>query len=450
MTANTAEPATQLLLKAGLDRALAWREGGSVRYLVAELSAQGLDAQRKQPPALNLALAIDVSGSMAGEKIEAARRASQAVVEALTPRDHLSIVAFDNTADLLLDATAMDAAGKKAARAAIGGLTDRGQTNLFDGWLLAAERVATAMTEATQSSHRVLLLSDGQANLGITDRREIARHAGALLERGVVTSALGIGDGYDEELLGSLAEAGGGNLHDAGKAAEISEVVLGELLEGRTALMERVSLSVTVPANVRAELVGSWAHSAASGILEVLVGSLLPDQVKRVVFRLHCPSGDPGAPILFGVSASGAVPESDMTTQAPAVEVEMRLARGADNNAQPRDLERSLAVVRAWQSEALRRAVGMNRDGDRRAAKHFLNRELRYMEPYARGVPGAETLVAELILVQRRVSEEWDERTRKEVFAASYKSNRSESDLRAARQISLSERFGRPSDQPRS
>ena len=442
MTNNT------LSLTAGLDRSRAWEEGGSVRYLVAELAAEGATTPRTEAPAMNLALAIDVSGSMAGDKIDAARRAARAVAEALTERDRLSIIAFDSTAELLLDARPMDRAGRAAAITAIAGLVERGGTNLFDGWLLAAERVALAMATAPQASHRVLLLSDGQANEGVTERQEIAHHAGALLERGVVTSALGIGDGYDEELLGAIAEAGGGNLHDAENAPEIGEVVLGELQAGRAALVERVTLRVTVPANLRAEVVGAWAHAALPGVIEVMVGSLMPDQTKRVVFRLHCPSGAPGTAILLGISAGGAAPDGGDAIDARPVEAELHLARGSENNAQPRDAARSLAVVQAWQADALRRAVRMNREGDRRAAKHFLERELRWMEPYARGIPGTETLLAELILVQRRVSEEWDERTRKEVYALSYKMSRSEMDLRAAPRASLSERFRAPPKSP--
>jgi hypothetical protein len=110
--------------------------------------------------------------------------------------------------------------------------------------------------------------------------------------------------------------------------------------------------------------------------------------------------------MLLGVSAAGTPPDSANTVEARPVEVELRLARGADNNAQPRHAGRSVAVVQAWQADVVRRAVRMNREGDRQAAKHFLTRELQWMEPYARGVPGTETRVAELILVQRRISEE--------------------------------------------
>ena len=63
--------ATKLTLVAGLDRNLAWRKGKSVRYLVADLAAEGQPAELSEAPPLNLALAIDVSGSMQGEKLAA-------------------------------------------------------------------------------------------------------------------------------------------------------------------------------------------------------------------------------------------------------------------------------------------------------------------------------------------------------------------------------------------
>ena len=438
LSPSKAAPALNLV--AGLDRALAWEDGGSIRYLVAELSAVSGSASAAETPAMNFALAVDVSGSMGGEKIDAARRAAAAVAGALTPRDRLSIVAFDDEAELLLDARPMDRAGHEAARAAIGRLHVDGGTNLFDGWSLAAERVATMMETMPNGSHRVLLLTDGQTNQGITDPLDIAGHVGALMERGVVTSALGIGDGYDEALLGAIAEAGGGGLHDAGQMAEIGEIALGELRQGRAALVERITLRLSVPANLRSELVGSWAHSALPGAIEVMVGGLSADQVKRVVVRLHCSSGAPGHAALLGVSAGGVSPDGG-AVEAAAVEAELTLARSADNNAQARDMRRTLAVVEAWQTDALRRALRMNREGDRRGAARFLERELRWLEPYARGVAGADMLVAELILVQRRIGEVLDSRLLKEVNTAAYKRNRSEQDFREAPQPSIAERF---------
>ena len=438
---------TNLVLTAGLDRSLAWHEGNSVRYLVAELSAHS-GAPARQAPPLNLALCIDVSGSMGGDKIVAARNAALAVAASMTDRDRLSIVAFDDSTELMLDARIMDEAGREAAAAAIRRLRPRGSTNLFDGWLKAAELVAAAMAGAPDATPRVLLLSDGHANRGLVDRTEIAVHVGALLERGVLTSALGIGEGYDERLLGAIAEAGGGSLHDAAGGTEVAEVVLGELQEGRAALIERATLRVALPPTVRTELVGAWSRVLIPGGFEVTVGNLLPGQIKRVVVRLHCPAGQPGEALTLGVSAEGGLPGGGMPAEAAPVDVELRFARGPANKVQPRDFARCLAVTNAWQSEVVRNAVGMNRDGDARAARRYVDRELRLLERYARGVPGTEPMLRELVLVQRSIHEEWDERTRKEVYLMSMKSARSEMDLRSAPRESLAERFGRPRREP--
>jgi Ca-activated chloride channel family protein len=438
----TVKMPTALSLSLQVDRALAWHEGGSVRYAVAELSAAGGEVRDGGPP-LNLALAVDVSGSMAGPKIEAARRTAIAVIKAMTPRDRLTLVAFETSAELLLDARMMDEAGRTAAASAVRRLHARGGTNLWEGWLLAAEHVAAAMAASPQASHRVLLLSDGQANDGVTEAAELARHTRGLLERGIVTSAVGIGDGYDELLLGGMAEAGGGRLHDAEHASEISEVVLGELIDGRAALLERTTLAFSVPANIRAELVGGWAHTMLPGVVEVLVGTLLPANPVRVVFRLHCPAGEVGTVLLVGASARGVAPGTGEVAEAGPAEAALALAFGGENNAQPRHVDQSMAVLTAWQADAMRRAVTMNRDGDLKAARHFLEREIRWVERYARGLPGADPLVAELVLLLRRAEEEFDPRLSKELYAAASQRAFSSADHRAAPRMSLSERLRR-------
>jgi hypothetical protein len=240
-----------------------------------------------------------------------------------------------------------------------------------------------------------------------------------------------------------MAEAGGGRLHDAEHAAEISEVVLGELMEGRAALLERTTLRFSVPANIRAELVGGWAHTILPGAIEVLVGTLLPDITPRIVFRLYCPAGRPGTAIVLGAAARGSLPDGDALVEAGPVEATLALARSGENNSQEREVAASVAALTAWQADVMRQAVAMNRDGDRRGAKHFLERELRRIERFARGLPGAEPLLAELVLLLRRADEELDPRLRKELYMASASRAFSKPEHRAAPRRSLAERLRR-------
>lgn len=433
---------TTLTLNLALDRTLAWHKGSSVRYAVADLRVAG-SRTSQEAPALNLALAIDVSSSMAGPKIEAARQTALAVIEAMTPRDRLTLVAFDSVAELLLDARQMDDAGRAVAVSAVQRLTERGGTNLWEGWLLASEHVAAVMTAVSQASHRVLLLSDGEANDGVTNAVELAHHARGLLERGIITSAVGIGDGYDELLLGGMAEAGGGRMHDAEHASEISEVVLGELLEGRSAVLERASLRLAVPANVRAELIGGWAHKVLPGAIEVSIGSVLPEVPVRVVFRLHCPGGSVGTVVLLGASVRATAVGSGESIEAGPADATLSLVRGRENNAQKRDSDVSMVALTAWQADVIRQSLAMNRSGDLRSGKHFLEREIHWMERYARGLPGADTLLAELVLLLRRSDERYNPRLRKELYAEASMRAFWRGDHRQSQQTSLSERLRR-------
>jgi Ca-activated chloride channel homolog len=163
--------ATELSLTATPDRRLAWHRGGSVRFLAVTASATG---GRSGPrPPLNLALAIDASGSMGGGKLDAAIDAATGVIDRLGEADRLTIVSFASDIVTHVAATAMDAPGRAAARAAVAALHTRGSTNLSEGWFTAVEAAA----RPGLPDPRVVILSDGHANAGIADASLLAEHA---------------------------------------------------------------------------------------------------------------------------------------------------------------------------------------------------------------------------------------------------------------------------------
>ena len=354
------DPAPTLDLVVGADRSLAWKDGNSVRYLVADLIARRDANSRGEMTPLNLALAIDVSSSMAGEKLAFARNTALSVVDVLEPRDRLTLVTFSHKAVLLLDALAMDAGGTRR-----GGNRHRRPAQPWQHRFvrrLAARRrapcdrhagcgkglapAAAAVRRSGQPGHH----RPGRTS---SPRRRVAgpwhRH---LHHRH-----------WQRLRRGAARRHGGGRRRPAARRRtrrEISEVVLGELLKGRGAVLERVRLCISVPATMRAEVVGPWAHTVLGGTIEVLVGTLLPDRLRRVVLRLHCPAGAPGEVLLLGAAAEGMLPDGTGQVEAPPADIEIRLARSGDNNAQPRDLDRSQAVVKAWHAAILRKAVGLD------------------------------------------------------------------------------------------
>ena len=220
----------KLTATADFDRKLFWKGGDSVRHIVARLRARRKDSRRpSERTPLNISLVIDASGSMGGGKLEAAKEAALGLAERLTKRDRLTVVSFASDVQVHLDAVPVTASNAVRIRREISGLTTRGMTFLSGGWFAGVGCAARVAEKDPRMSPRVILLSDGHANEGIVDPDELCEHAKELRLRGVLTSALGIGDGYDEQLLHGIAENGGGRLHDAELTTEISSVLLGEL-----------------------------------------------------------------------------------------------------------------------------------------------------------------------------------------------------------------------------
>lgn len=218
-----------LRFTARLDRRLLSRRGG-VRHLLVDVTApeapRPADAER---PPLDLALVIDASGSMQGEPLEAAKRAAAGVVEALGPRDRITVTSFADDVIRHVDSLSAADGGRARALKAIATLETRGCTDLAGGWSDGVQALDRARRDGAQ--RRVVILSDGHANVGETDPETLGLEAAAARDRGVVTTAVGIGDGYSTTQLAALCENGGGNLHHAARAEEIIEVVCGELGE---------------------------------------------------------------------------------------------------------------------------------------------------------------------------------------------------------------------------
>lgn len=176
-------------------------------------------------PPLNIALVIDRSGSMAGAPLEMAKQAAIAALRQCRPTDRVSVVAFDDTVRVVVPSTL--AADVAALEADVAGIEAGGTTALYDGWVEGARQVATHLREG--ALNRVLLLSDGQANVGVTDRDEIAEHVRGLAQRGVGTTTVGFGAHYDEQLLLGMANAGDGNFEHVEDAARLPTLFEEEL-----------------------------------------------------------------------------------------------------------------------------------------------------------------------------------------------------------------------------
>ncbi len=374
------------------DRTLIRAVGRSKRFVLAQVTAPAADRRRERLP-VNLAFVLDRSGSMSGEKIQLAR---QTIVEALgrlDARDRFSIVAYDDVIDVVVEATAATPDARAIALSRLAGIDARNSTNLSGGWLRGAEQVA--IEQLADGVNRVLLLTDGLANAGITDAAELATHAAALRARGVSTTTFGVGTDFDEVLLQGMSDGGGGHFYFVRDAATIRDHIASEVGETLEVVARDVEIEIVVADGVQVEALSPQPIRTRGGRTILDVGDLVSEQVLDVVLRLTFPFGDVGrtsGAILSLADRDGVLAASD-----PGAPADARLtwtwADNTVNDGQPRDIEVDRAVATQFAARARQEAVQRNRHGDFAGARHVLAATAKRIREYA----GRDTLMRQLV-----------------------------------------------------
>jgi Ca-activated chloride channel family protein len=242
---------------------------------------------------LNIALVLDRSGSMSEQKkMPFARDAAAFAVQQLLPTDRVSVTIFDDAVETVVPAG--PAADKPGLVRQIRLIQPRGSTNLHGGWAEGARQVESGLVGG--GVNRVLLLSDGLANVGVTDPNTIAAEARGLAVRGVSTSTMGVGDDYNEDLMEAMARAGDGNYYYIQTPTQLMDIFQTELQGLMDTLGEKVGLGLE-PANgaIVSEVLNDYETGPRG---ELVLPNLVVGMPVLSVVRLKLPPVAAGATLL--------------------------------------------------------------------------------------------------------------------------------------------------------
>lgn len=278
-------------LRATTDRALTEATGGSRRIVKVEIKVGEAAGKSSRPP-LDLSLVLDRSGSMAGEKLELAKTAASSAIALLSPLDTVSVVAYNDHVRVAFSAARVTPDAARDASHSMEHLMADGWTDLCGGWMRGCEEVARTLGE--NAVGRVLLLTDGLANRGTVDHEQILVHVRELRARGVSTSTFGVGEDFDEGLLGRMAEAGGGAFHYIAEPASIPGFVTREVGEALEIALPEAEVAIEGLDDVEVGSPNGYLLTRRDGCWRVAVGSLLSGQELSFLLDLRFPRGRTG------------------------------------------------------------------------------------------------------------------------------------------------------------
>jgi Ca-activated chloride channel family protein len=289
----------KLSIKADNDKLSA--EEPTERALEVIIQAPDTKTKKDRLP-LNLALVVDRSGSMSGGKLEYVKQAANHVLDQLQKTDRAAIVDFDNQITVLSESLELTDENRRNMKSKLGRLNPRGSTALFDGWARGSEQAAAHQDD--RYINRTLLLSDGQANQGLTDLEQIGIHVRELHKRGISTSTFGVGHGFNENLLENMANRGGGNFYYIEHPSEIPAIFRRELDEILEITASGVVLDLTIPKGTKADVLGDYEHSLEKGRLTIQVGDLPAGMRKEIYLRVLTSAAEIGEEISFEAEVS--------------------------------------------------------------------------------------------------------------------------------------------------
>ena len=238
-------------------------------------------------PPLGFTAVLDVSGSMHGSKIKQAQDAVRQALARLHDGDGFSLVVFSSDVRCAIEPTTINDQARRVVISLLDEVTAGGMTALCGGLELGLEKAA----QMHYDSNLVLLLSDGQANVGETDIERVGQRALGARAKHLVVSTLGVGSDYNEALMVEIATQGGGRFYHVQHGNEISAYLTGELGEFSALAARETQIHLTLPQGaVVMPLSGAYPAQQGGDQAIISVGDIPCDTELEVPVKVVLPA----------------------------------------------------------------------------------------------------------------------------------------------------------------
>jgi Ca-activated chloride channel family protein len=348
-------------IDARLGHATMAKGGNGETYLFA--SVAGADAAQAAPP-LNLAIVIDKSGSMKGERIARAIDAGVGIVERMRDGDTITVVDFDTSAEVVVPPTQLSPRNRANVEVGIRGIRLGGDTCISCGLETAAAQLRSVSISGDHVT-RIMLLSDGATNHGVTDMGGLRGIAGRMRDRGCAITTIGVDVDFDEKVMAALATESNGRHYFVASASGLPAIFAQEFDSLVASVAQDTDMIVDLAAGVEVDQVFDRTFRRENGPngarVVIPFGVLAAKQEKTALVKLRVPTDHDGATPVAKV----AVAYRDLLARADRREEgDLQLFVKSDGTAQG-DLDPFVGarVERSRTAQTLTRANELFKDG---------------------------------------------------------------------------------------
>ena len=244
-------------------------------------------------PPVNLSLVLDRSGSMHGEKMDQAKSAAMEALNRLGNQDIFSVVVYNNMVNTIVPAQNLRRI--QAIRNTIDQINATGNTALFGG----VSQGAAELRKNLQNDfiHRIVLLSDGLANVGPSTPQDLGRLGAALIKENISVTTVGVGVDYNEDLMAGLSQKSDGNTYFVESSRDLPAIFAAELGDVLNVVAKKVKVIITLSENVTPVGIIGREGRIMGNRIELYMNQLYGGQEKYALVEIKLPASPPGRKI---------------------------------------------------------------------------------------------------------------------------------------------------------
>jgi len=236
----------------------------------------------------DLVVVLDRSGSMQGRKIDDARQAVLQLMDRLSDDDRLALITYSDGVETVSPLVSMGDSRRRQLGAAVRRITAGGGTNLGGGLQRGIHTLMHTVADGRQ--RRILLISDGRANQGVTDPDALGKMAAAALEQNFSVSTVGVGYDFNELLMTAIADHGAGSYHYLENPKAFARVFESEFQATRNIAASGIEIRVPLKKGARLVSAGGYPIAMRNGNAVIHPGDLLSGQQRKIFLTYQVPT----------------------------------------------------------------------------------------------------------------------------------------------------------------